>query len=37
VAEKFAIEHGMDYVEASAKTGENVDEAFMQLLTSIVL
>jgi len=37
VAEKFATEHGMDYVEASAKTGENVDEAFIQLLTTIVL
>jgi small GTP-binding protein len=37
LAEDLASEHGMNYVEVSTKTGANVDNAFIQLLTTIVL
>jgi small GTP-binding protein len=37
VAQQFATEHGMDYIETSAKTGENVSEAFIQLVTDIIV
>ncbi len=34
-AKEFADALGMDYIETSAKTGVNVDEAFMQLVSEI--
>ncbi|KAJ3039334.1 Ras- protein Rab-2A [Rhizophlyctis rosea] len=33
--ESFAKKHGLLYLETSAKTGENVDEAFMSLASTI--
>ncbi|KAJ3033997.1 hypothetical protein HK097_004651, partial [Rhizophlyctis rosea] len=33
--ESFAKKHGLLYLETSAKTGENVDEAFMNLASTI--
>jgi hypothetical protein len=30
-AQRFADSYGVPYIETSAKTGENVDEAFMML------
>eukprot|EP01028_Stygiella_incarcerata_P011592 TRINITY_DN659_c3_g1_i1.p1 TRINITY_DN659_c3_g1~~TRINITY_DN659_c3_g1_i1.p1 ORF type:complete len:207 (+),score=38.41 TRINITY_DN659_c3_g1_i1:165-785(+) len=29
-AQKFAVENGLTYIETSAKTGENVEEAFLR-------
>ena len=34
-AEKFAEDHGLKLVFASAKTGEKVEEAFLQLVQMI--
>jgi Ras-related protein Rab-1A len=36
LAEKFAMDHGVDYIETSAKTGANVEDIFVQLVTAIV-
>ena len=35
-AEKFAEENGLLFLEASAKTGENVDEAFIQTAEKVI-
>ncbi|KAG1700780.1 hypothetical protein DVH05_011667 [Phytophthora capsici] len=34
-AKQFAAEHHMAYIETSAKTGENVEEAFCDIITAI--
>ena len=36
MAEEFAVKNGSIYIETSAKTGENVDEAFTKLAQRIV-
>jgi small GTP-binding protein len=35
-AQEFAVRHHMDYIETSAKGGENIRELFVRLATSII-
>jgi GTPase SAR1 family protein len=34
-AQNFATQHSMDYIETSAETGDNVEEAYIQLARKI--